>query len=114
MFQKNFTFLLTTIILCIIGVSFFYGQVRANLQASGATISSVSINEVEKQTVIYKEKQVEINKTNSDIELAKGQIRDLQIKKLSLESELTNTQNQEQTIQKQITENKGKHGGQEG
>jgi small-conductance mechanosensitive channel len=105
MFQKNFIFLLTSIILCIIGVSFFYGQVRANLQTSGATISSVSINEVEKQTVIYKEKQAEINKTNSDIELVKSQIRELQIKKLSLENELTNLQTQEQTIQKQIAEN---------
>jgi small-conductance mechanosensitive channel len=105
MFQKNFIFLLTSIILCIIGVSFFYGQVRASLQTSGASISSVSINEVEKQTVIYKEKQTEINKTNSDIEIVRSQIRELQIKKVGLENQLNNLANQEQTIQKQIAEN---------
>jgi small-conductance mechanosensitive channel len=105
MFQKNFTFLLTAIILCIIGVSFFYNQVRSNFQASGATISSISINEVEKQTVIYKEKQSEINKTNTEIEQSKNQINEIQRQKLGLEKNLAVLQTQGQSIQKQISEN---------
>jgi small-conductance mechanosensitive channel len=105
MFQKNFTFLLTTIILCIIGVSFFYGQVRASFQVSGANISSVSINEVEKQTVIYKEKQLEINKTNEEIDKSKNQIRLIEKQKTDLLKNLNNLQSQAQVIQKQLSEN---------
>jgi small-conductance mechanosensitive channel len=105
MFQKNFTFLLTAIILCIIGVSFFYSQVRSNFQASGATISSISINEVEKQTVIYKEKQSEISKTNTEIEQSKNLINEVQRQKLGLEKDLAVLQTQGQSIQKQLSEN---------
>ena len=105
MFQKNFTFLLTTIILCIIGVSFFYGQVRSSFQVSGANISSISINEVEKQTVIYKEKQLEINKTNEEIDKSKSQIRLAQSQKIDLEKELIILQVQALNIQKQLSQN---------
>lgn len=105
MFQKNFTFLLTTVILCIIGISFFYGQVRSNFQVSGANISSVSINEVEKQTVIYKEKQAEINRTNEEIDKSKNQIRLIEKQKTELQNNLNTLQTQAQVLQKQRSEN---------
>jgi small-conductance mechanosensitive channel len=105
MFQKNFTFLLTAITLCVIGVSFFYNQVRSNFQVYGDNISSISINEVEKQTVIYKEKQSEINKVNTDIEQSKSLIREIQNQKLSLEKDLITAQTKRQSIEKQLSEN---------
>lgn len=108
MFRKNIITLLVAITLCIIGVNFLYSQIRSNFQTSGATISTVSINEVEKQTVIYKQKQAEINKANADIDQVKNQIRELQINKLGLESQLLALVNQEKTIQKQLDDNQTK------
>ena len=66
----------------------FYGQVRSSFQVSGSSISSVSINEVEKQTVIYKEKQSEINKIIEEIDKSKKQIRLNQSQQQDLEKEL--------------------------
>jgi small-conductance mechanosensitive channel len=105
MIKQNFLFLITAIFLCIMGVSFLYGQLQASIQSKGANISSVSINEVEKQTVVYKEKQVEINQVNESIDKTKGVLKKRTTEKMELEKSLINLGAEEQNIQKQITEN---------
>jgi small-conductance mechanosensitive channel len=106
MIQKNFTFFLITFILCTLGLSFVYGQIKSSISLSTSNISSVSINEVEKQTVIYKEKQSEINKTIVEIDQSKNQIKAIQAQKQELENELSSLQIQSKVFQKQLSETK--------
>jgi small-conductance mechanosensitive channel len=105
MIKQNFLFLLTAIFLCIVGVSFLYGQLQTSIQSKGTNISSVSINEVEKQTVVYKEKQLEINQANESIDKTRVALKQLTSEKMELEKSLINLGAEEQNIQKQIAEN---------
>jgi small-conductance mechanosensitive channel len=105
MIKKNFLFLLTAIFLCIVGVSFLYGQLQTSLESKGTKISSVSINEVEKQTVVYKEKQTEINKTSENINKTQLTLKQFNLDKMQLEKDLINLTAEDQNIQNQILEN---------
>jgi small-conductance mechanosensitive channel len=105
MIKKNFIFLLTSIFLCILGVSFLYSQLQSNLESKGTNISSISINEVEKQTIVYKEKQTEINKTSENVDKNKLLLRQSNLEKMELEKSLISLTAEDQNLQKQILEN---------
>jgi small-conductance mechanosensitive channel len=105
MIQKNFLTLLVAIITCIIGINFLYAQIKPNFEVKGSNISSVSINEVEKQTVVYKEKQLEINKANQEIDKNKLTLKQIQTQKLELEKELLNLNIENTALQRQYLEN---------